>query len=95
MPLEQTTNYVMLIVDRSKSKAEIREFDAYLFNQLEARIPLQVPLIINHYDSHENKLLQAVNLFAWGIYRKYEVGDTEWYDRFQEKIVYEQMYPLK
>jgi len=33
MHLDQATNYVMLTVDRSKSKAEIREFDAYLLNQ--------------------------------------------------------------
>jgi len=94
MPLEQATNYVMLTVDRSKSKVEIREFDTSLFNQLEARIPPQVPLIIHHYYSHENKLLQAVDLFAWGIFRKYETGDAEWYDVFKRKIVYEQTYPL-
>jgi len=94
LPLEQAKNYVMLTVDRSKSKSEIREFDAYLLNQLEARIPLQVPLIIHHYDSQENKLLQAVDLFAWGIFRKYENGDSDWYDIFQKKIVYEQTYPF-
>jgi hypothetical protein len=95
LPLEQATNYIMLIVDRSKTKAEIREFDAYLFNQLEARIPPHVPLIIKHNYSHENKPLQAVDLFAWGIFKKYEVGDKEWYDVFQKKIIYEQGYPLK
>ncbi len=94
MPLEQAKNYVMLTVDRSKSKSEIREFDAYLLNQLEARIPPQVPLIIHHYDSQENKLLQATDLFAWGIFRKYEDGDSEWYDVFQRKIVHEQTYPF-
>jgi len=93
MPLENATNSVMLIVDRSKSRDEIREFDASLFKQLEARIPPQTPLIIKHNYSHENKPLQAVDLFAWGIYRKYEVGDTEWYEVFREKIVYEQIYP--
>ena len=85
----------MLTVDRSKSKAEIREFDTYLLNQLEARIPPQVPLIIQHYDSQENKLLQAVDLFAWGIFRKHEVGNSDWYGIFQKKIVYEQRYPFK
>lgn len=93
MPLELARDYVMLIVDRSKSKEEIREFDASLFNQLEARIPPQVPLVIKHNYSHENKLLQAVDLFAWGVYRKYEMGDMEWYDLFREKIAYEKMYP--
>ncbi len=95
MPLEQAQEYVMLIVDRSKSKEEIREFDVSLFNQIEGRIPPQVPLVIKHNYSHENKPLQAVDLFAWGVYRKYEMGDTEWYGLFREKIVHEQKYPLK
>jgi hypothetical protein len=95
MPLEQARDYVMLTVDRSKSKAEIQEFNASLLNQLEARIPPQVPLIIKHNYSHENKPLQAVDLFAWGIYHKYERGDVEWYDMFRGKIAYEQVYPTK
>jgi hypothetical protein len=60
---------------------------------LESRIPPLVPLSINHSPSHENKLLQAVDLFAWGFYRKYEEGDTQWYDVFQKKVVFERVYP--
>jgi hypothetical protein len=41
---------------------------------LEALIPPQVLLTINHSFSHEDKLLQAIDLFAWGIFRKYEIG---------------------
>jgi hypothetical protein len=48
---------------------------------------------IYHDYSHRNKPLQAVDLFAWGIYRKYEHGDTRWYDVFQERIVFEEIYP--
>ncbi len=93
LPLDQAREYVMLTVDRSKSKAEINEFNAYLLNQLEGRIPPQVPLTINHYESHDNKLLQAVDLFAWGFFRKHEMKDSEWYEVFQKKIAYEQVYP--
>jgi hypothetical protein len=39
--------------------------------------------------------LQAVDLFAWGLYRKYEVGDTEWYEVFKEKVAFERIYPHK
>jgi len=45
------------------------------------------------YDLHESKALQAVDLFAWGIHRKYELRDLEWYDMFQEKLAYEMIYP--
>ena len=92
MPLEQAQTKITLTVDRSKSKPEIREFDTYLFNQLESRIPPSVPFDIYHDYSHENKGLQAVDLFAWGIFRKYEFGNTEWYDLFKERIVSEDLY---
>ena len=93
IPLEESTSEVVLIVDKSKNKQEIREFDEYLFTHLESSIPPQVSLLINHNYSHENKLLQAVDLFAWGLFRKYEVGDKEWYDVFKERIKYERIYP--
>ena len=93
MPFENATTRVVFTLDRSKSKREIREFDAYLLNQLESRILPQVPLVVNHDYSHENKLLQAVDMFAGGIFQKYESGETRWYEMFQERIVYEQVYP--
>ncbi len=77
----------------SKTDFAIQQFNTSLRAQLESRIPLSVPLDINHYTSHENKLLQAVDLFSWGIYRKYEAGDTEWYDVFREKIAFEEVHP--
>ena len=36
--------------------------------------------------------LQAADMFAWGIFRKYEAGDLEWYDVFKEKVSYEKLY---
>jgi hypothetical protein len=92
-PLEQATTRVTLVLDRSKSKPEIRVFNQYLLNQLEARLPPQIPLDIFHDDSQHNKPIQAVDLFAWGIYRKYEGGDSQWYEVFRSKVVYEKVYP--
>ncbi len=74
-------------------KNKIRVFNQYLLNQVEARLSPQIPLDIFHDDSQHNKPIQAVDLFAWGIYRKYEEGDTQWYEVFRSKIVYEQIYP--
>ncbi len=93
IPLEHANTQVILTLDRSMSSFAIQQFNASLRAQLESRIPLNVPLDINHYTSHENKLLQAVDLFSWGIYRKYEAGDTEWYDAFREKVAFEQVHP--
>lgn len=83
---------VTLVVDRCKNKAEIEDFNQYLANQLEARLPLNVPLHIYHEDSKANPGLQAVDSFCWGIYRKYTQDDTQWYQYFVDKIEFETEY---
>ena len=83
---------VTMVVDRCKNKAEIEDFNHYLANQLEAKLFLNVPLIISHEDSKSNTGLQAVDLFCWGIYRKHEHGDFEWYRHFADKIAFETEY---
>ena len=95
LPLEQATTRVILTLDRNVRSSTIQEFNDRLVKQLESRIPPLVPVSINHSASHEIKLLQAVDLLAWGFFRKYEVGDTRWYDVFREKIVFERVYPDK
>ncbi len=84
--------YVNLIVDKSKNKEEIKDFNSYLVNQLEAKLPLNLPLYISHLNSKESYELQAVDLFCWGIARKYSKRDTVWYEVFKDKINYEDVY---
>lgn len=95
LALEQASTRVLFILDRRMSGATIREFNEAIRLQLESQIPPHVPIFIDHLSSHETRLLQAVDLFSWGIYRKYETGDTEWYEVFREKIVLERVYPDK
>lgn len=83
---------VTLVTDRCKNREEIIDFNSYVANQLEALLPLNVPLNIYHERSHENAGLQAVDLFCWGIFRKYEAGDTEWYEMYREAIAFETEY---
>ena len=85
---------VELIVDRCKNKEEVKDFNQYLGNQLEALLPLNTDLNILHLTSQESTGLQAVDLFCWGIFRKYECNDTEWYNiyRDQKKIKFETEY---
>lgn len=85
-------NAVTLVVDRSKNKDEIADFNQYLANQLDALLPLHVPLTIHHEHSHQNAGLQAVDLFCWGIFRKYERGDQEWYREYSGRIAFETEY---
>lgn len=83
---------VMLILDKSKSGYEIGEFNSYLLRQISGKLDPKVPLDIVHKISHQMLGLQAVDLFAWGIFRKYERKDNEWFDMFKTKIAYDKMY---
>lgn len=90
--LPQASRNVELVVDRCKNKEEIRDFNQYLINQLESLLPLNTDLNISHLTSQESAGLQAVDLFSWGIFRKYECNDTGWYAIYQHKIRFETEY---
>lgn len=92
IPFANATVRVGLVIDRSKSKKEIKEFNDYLIRQLSGRIEPKIPLDIDHHLSHEDLPLQAVDLFSWGIFRKYERNDMEWLDIFKSKIKYDDLY---
>jgi len=85
----QTVN---LIMDRSKNKEEIQDFNHYVANQLEGLLPLHIFLNITHESSQENTGLQAVDLFCWGVARKYERNDSKWYNTFKKNIRFETGY---
>jgi len=70
----------------------VRDFNQYLVNQLEALLPLNTDLNISHLTSQESTGLQAVDLFSWGIFRKYENNDAEWYNVYQHKVRFETEY---
>jgi len=39
--------------------------------------------------------LQTVDMFSWGVFRKYEKRDKEWFDVFwKEKGKYDNLYKL-
>ncbi len=73
---------VIMTVDKSKSRRGVVEFDNYVISQIKAFIDPLVPLDIIHASSHESPGLQAVDMFAWGIFRKYEREDLEWFNVF-------------
>lgn len=83
---------INLFVDRSKNLDGVNEFDDMLRVTMDTILPLNVPFNISHIRSHQSYGIQAVDLFCWGIYRKYAHRDEEWYDIFQCRIVYEQTF---
>lgn len=92
IPYDDASARVDLVIDRSKSKKEIKEFNGYLVQQLRGKIDPLIPLDISHHSSHDDLLLQAVDLFSWGIFRKYERRDTEWFDVFKDKVRYDDLF---
>ena len=83
---------VIMTVDKSKSRQGVVEFDNYVINQIKAFIDPLVPLDIIHVNSHESPGLQAVDMFTWGIFRKYERTDLEWFNVFKARICVDRLY---
>lgn len=92
IPFDNASARIELVIDRSKGKYEIREFNEYLVRQLSGKIDPKIPLDIEHHVSHEYLQLQAVDLFSWGIFRKHEKNDREWFDVFKDKVRYDNVY---
>jgi hypothetical protein len=92
LPFENADISVHLVLDKRKSKPLIREFNQYVERALRHKLALNVLLRITHEDSKANPCLQAVDLFCHGIYKKYESGDSIWYDIFKGKVRYEDIY---
>ncbi len=92
LPLRTAFSNVRVIVDKSKNRQEIQDFNQYVKNQLEALLPLNTALQIEHLTSQQCPGLQAVDLFCWGIFRKYESNDFRWYQIFADRIIYQTEY---
>jgi len=92
IPFEKAEARITIIIDKSKTKENIRHFNDYIVRQLKSKIDPNVLLGIYHYNSKECLCLQAVDMFSWGIFRKYEKEDLDWYDIYKEKIQYDTRY---
>jgi hypothetical protein len=92
VPFPEEVRQVSLVVDRCKNKEEIKDFNQYMVNQLEALLPLNARLNIDHLGSHESAGLQAVDMFCWGIARKDGRRDSEWFAVFQDKVSFTTIY---
>jgi len=92
IPFEMADGSVQLIVDKSKSGREIRDFNQYVQNHLEGRLNPTCRLDIFHRHSDADRTLSAADLFCWGIFRRHEQADEEWYSLFKEKVLYDERY---
>lgn len=77
---------VNLIVDKSKTRPGIRQFNNYIKTALEGKMKPSIPFHIHHIESHTSHGLQAIDVFCHGIFEKYERGVDVWYCAFNNKI---------
>ena len=77
---------VNLVVDQSKNKLEQLDFNRYLESHLYDILSLKTKLFITHEMSDQNLCLQAVDMFCWGIFRKYNNRDQSWYGEFKNNL---------
>lgn len=92
IPLEKATTRVELVVDKSKSKPEIDDFNNYIITQLKGRLDLKILLDIYHRKSTESPGLQAADLFCWGIFQVHERKKEEWFKIFKKKVKLNMIY---
>lgn len=93
IPFEKNNgDRIILVIDKSKGKKGIKEFNEYIVSQLKGRILPKTPFDIYHENSKEIGGLQAIDIFAWGIHRKYELKEYDWYNAFKEKIALDDQY---
>jgi len=93
IPFEAVKTRLQIVVDKSKKPKEKLEFNNYIIRYIKSKIDPKIPISIDHLLSHEEKLLQAVDLFCWGVFRKYESDDLTWYNMFKKKIAYDDVFP--
>ncbi len=93
IPFEEASHTrIILTIDKSKGPKEIQEFNQYIIQQLQGRIEPNTPFDILHENSQQIPGLQVADMFAWGVHRKYENNEADWYDIFKEKIIVDQEY---
>jgi hypothetical protein len=92
IPFGLAAGAVDLIVDKSKGKRGIAEFNKYIIAQLSGRLDPKCRLNIFHRSSSEDMGLSAADLFCWGIARSYEMADQEWLAVYREKVLLNKRY---
>lgn len=92
IPFNTANSRIEIIIDRSKTKKNIFEFNQYILQQIKNKFAAKIPFNIYHHNSKQSLGLQTIDLFCWGIFKKYEAKDLEWYNIFKEKITYDKPY---
>ena len=91
LPFELAPEIIEFIIDRSKGKSELKDFNDSLSKYIDSQIKSNVKINISHLPSEASPGLQMADLFSNGIYSKYEHGNSDWYSCFAEKCRFEDL----
>ena len=83
---------ITIVLDKSKNKEQIKDCNTYLINHIESRIPLEIDIDVIHENSVVIKQLQLADVFCYGFYEKYNKNCLDWYNVFQSKITYDELW---
>lgn len=83
---------VNLYLDKHKSRKEEKVFNQYIETHLATKISLKSKLNCYHLDSIASKGVQAIDMFLWGVYEKYNYQKIEWYNTFKDYIAFEDIF---
>jgi hypothetical protein len=92
IPFQHADTRVNFTLDRRKPSQETKDFSHYVKQQLKNRLSPKVPLEIAHRSSEQSKGLQAVDMFCYGIFQKYEWQKRDWWDIFKGKVAKDTLY---
>lgn len=85
-----------LVIDESfKGKTKKAHLTVYLRRALNADVAASGKRIadVRYHESHRDNLLQAADMIAGAIARKYERGDAQYRQSIRKKIDWEEVFP--
>jgi len=77
---------ISIIVDRSKDRTDIQDFNLYVKTHIEAEMPFETQIYIDHENSEDNPGLQAVDLFCYGCQKQKLYASDPWYNLFKSNL---------
>lgn len=85
----ENSSQIQIIVDKSKTQSALNAFDLCITSMIRTYTKNNTLLTIHHRHSFADPGLQATDMFGWGIYRKYQQNEIEWYEVFSQRIALE------
>lgn len=80
LPYENATNSKLIVDKRISNKVIRADFDGYIKQKTAFKVD------ITHENSMFNQCLQATDFIAGAVFRKYESGDSRYYDLITNRI---------